>query len=124
MKKYFRRKVNHGYKTGRKIGFPTLNFHCRQFGEHHTPGVYGCEVAYKNKSYLGALHFGPSVHEKAKNILEVHVLDFNKSIYGEWVKFRLLKKIRSPKKMNGLDELKAQIHKDIAEIKKSANLIG
>ena len=48
-----------------------------------------------------------------KPILEVHILDFDKDIYGEQIQVEFIKKIRNEKKFNSLDELKEQIKKDL-----------
>lgn len=108
----FIRKIKSGSKTGRKIGFPTLNFNVGNFGDHYKPGVYKCEVNLDNSSYIGALYFGPKLSHK-NNVLEVHVVNYNGQIYGQYIRFKVGKKIRSPKFFSDLGELKKQIEKDL-----------
>ena len=66
--------------------------------------------------YKGIANYGlrPTVSQNEQCALEVHILDFDKEIYGEKIKVRFLKKIRDEKKFNSLDELKYQIEKDIS----------
>ncbi len=48
---------------------------------------------------------------------EVHILDFNRNIYGEELTFHFLRKIRDEITFSNPDELKRQIEKDIAEVR-------
>ena len=113
---WIRRKVKKGTGTGSKIGFPTLNFNVEQFGESYIEGVYVCKVKIGDKLYNGALFFGPRMGSRAK-VLEVYVIGFNKIIYNQFVRFRIIKKIRNPKKFEGLGELKKQIEEDLRFLK-------
>ena len=111
----FRRKVKTGSRMGQKIGYPTLNFNVGNFADHYRPGVYKCEMTLDNSSYIGALYFGPKLSHKS-NVLEVHVVNYNGQIYGQFVHFKVGKKIRSPKTFSGLDELKKQIGIDLGKM--------
>lgn len=48
---------------------------------------------------------------------EVHILDFNRNIYGEELTFHFLRKIRDEITFSNPDELKRQIEKDIADVR-------
>ena len=76
----FRRKVKSGSKIGKKIGFPTINLNIGNFSNHHSPGVYKCEVIIDNSSYIGALYFGPKLSHKG-DTLEVYIINYNRHIY-------------------------------------------
>ena len=45
--------------------------------------------------------------------LEVHILDFNKEVYGEKVYIQIVKFMRKEKKFSSIDELKATIQADV-----------
>lgn len=109
---WIRRKVQKGTGTGQKISYPTLNFHVGNFGESNKPGVYSAEVRITDKIYQGALYYGSRLSHRGK-VLEIYVKKFDKKIYGQFVQFRVLKKIRSPKKFSNPNELKKQIQKDL-----------
>ena len=47
-----------------------------------------------------------------KPLLEVHILNFNRSIYGEAVEVSFLKKIRNEVKFPSFEALREQIEKD------------
>lgn len=111
----FRRKVKKGSQTGRKIGFPTLNFEVGNFGEYYDPGVYISEIEIEDKGHIGALYYGPKMHHEG-DVLEIYVLDFDGQVYGQFVQFKIIKKTRSPKAFTNLDDLKKQIEMDIENI--------
>ena len=50
-------------------------------------------------------------------VLEVHLLDFSQSIYGQTLTVEFLKKVRDEKKFENTTALKEQIFKDITTAK-------
>jgi riboflavin kinase/FMN adenylyltransferase len=113
--KIFRRKVKQGSKTGNKIGYPTINLNIGSFADHYKSGVYKCEVILDNASYIGALYFGSKLSHKSAT-LEIHIIKYNGHIYGQYVRLKVGKQIRGPKKFTNLDELKKQIGIDLKSI--------
>lgn len=109
----FRRKVKLGSGVGRKISFPTINLNVCNFA--HPPGVYACSLIINDKDYSGALYFGPKIHHKG-NVLEIYILNFSSKIYGKFIKFKVGKKIRSPKRFTDIQQLKKQIEIDIKSV--------
>lgn len=110
--------VVEGDKIGRTIGFKTANLIYPNNLVAVGKGVYKVKVAYNGKIYDGVANYGlrPTVSCGEKPILEVHILNFDKDIYGEKIKVTFLKKIRDEKKFNSLDELKAQINEDVETV--------
>ena len=43
----------------------------------------------------------------------MHILDFAENLYGKNIRIEVLDKIRDEKRFNSLEELKAQIKKDV-----------
>lgn len=112
-------RVAHGNKRGRTIGFPTANI---QMFRKNTPvtGVFAVTMTgIDNKEILGVANVGtrPTVDGGQKVILETHLFDFNKDIYGRYVEVHFKQKIRDEARFNSLDELKTQIEKDIITAK-------
>ncbi|MDD6910629.1 bifunctional riboflavin kinase/FAD synthetase [Actinobacillus minor] len=105
-------RVAHGNKLGRTIGFPTANIMLNRLV---TPlqGVYAVKIETKYGIYSGIANVGnrPTING-TKPLLEVHILDFNRSIYGEAVEVSFLKKIRNEVKFPSFEVLKEQIEKD------------
>ena len=122
---YVKGKVIRGLGNGRKLSFPTLNFEF--YDEYVIPkkGVYGVNVEIDGKTYLGMANIGvhPSISELEKELLEVHLFNFNEDVYGKEVKCTFLYFIRDEVKFNSLDELINQLKKDKEYIiKKSGDL--
>jgi riboflavin kinase/FMN adenylyltransferase len=59
----------------------------------------------------------PTVDGGSKVILEVYLFDFDREIYGSYVEVHFKQRIRDEMRFQSLDELKAQIVKDVAEAK-------
>lgn len=112
---WFRRKVKPGHKLGRELGHPTLNFNVGSFALHNKPAVYVCQMKIGDKTYKGALYFGPKLTKPGK-ALEVFVLDFSGDLYGQFVSFKVGRKIRKPMQFSSPEELKKQIQKDLNSI--------
>ncbi|MEI4768531.1 riboflavin biosynthesis protein RibF [Psychrobacillus sp. FJAT-51614] len=108
--------VIHGDKRGRTINFPTANVQPTE--GQYTPaiGVYAVKIRVQEKWFEGVCNVGykPTFNnpEDKKLSIEVHIIDFNKSIYGEEVDVHWYKRIRSEQKFKGIEELKEQIAKD------------
>ena len=111
--------VVHGDKRGRTIGFPTANIQSIEGSFIPATGVYAVKILVQNKWYDGVCNVGykPTFKnpEDKQLSIEVHILDFDKNIYGEEVKVGWYKRIRSEKKFDGIDSLKAQIEHDKME---------
>ncbi len=109
-------RVAHGDKIGRTLGVPTANIHLHR---HSTPlkGVYAVEVfGLPDEPLAGVANIGtrPTVGG-TRTLLEVHVFDFDRDIYGEYVHVNFLRKLSDEKRFASLDELKLKIQQDIVD---------
>jgi riboflavin kinase/FMN adenylyltransferase len=109
--------VTRGDNLGKKIGFPTANLsaHSEQFPPD---GVYAAEAKIDNELHRGVINLGvrPTVSgNKSERVLEVHLFDFSRDIYGRDVEVRFVKFLRSEKKFESVDALVAQIRRDVEE---------
>lgn len=115
---WYKAKVLPGTKEGRTIGFPTVNLDPDILIGILKDGIYASQVEYAGKRYKGALYLGPRLVKGEKNtILEIHILDFNKEIYGEEIEFNVGKYIREIMNFKSMQELKLRIQIDIKKIK-------
>lgn len=106
--------VIHGDKRGKEIGFPTANIKS-QNEKKVIPkkGVYAVWVRYENSYYKGMMNIGERPTFNGNSIvLEVHVLDFDKDVYGKDVQLQFVKRIRDEHQFDGVEELKNQLKKD------------
>ena len=113
--------VKAGEKLGRKLGFPTANLsaHSEQFPPN---GVYAAEARLAGALYRGVANLGyrPTVSAgNAERLLELHLFDLNKEIYGEEVEVRFLRYLRPEQKFENVDALAAQIARDVAEAREA-----
>jgi riboflavin kinase/FMN adenylyltransferase len=106
--------VVEGNHLGRQLGFPTANLHTHN--EQFPPnGVYAVRALYRSKNYGGVANIGvrPTVElHGGERLLELHLFDFDRVIYGEDLEVRFLKFLRPEQKFTSLDELQAQITRD------------
>lgn len=111
--------VIEGEKLGRKLGFKTANLIYPDNLIEIGRGVYKVSVEHDGKTYDGVANYGlrPTISKNEKSVLEVHILNFDKDIYGEKIKVNFLKKIREEKRFESLEELKQQIQQDVKSAK-------
>lgn len=110
---YYTSLVYKGDQLGRTIGFPTLNLDVTVLPKTMQEGIYAATVIIDGKTYKGALYFGPRlVVGETKNVLEIHVIIFNKEIYGQKVSFSIGKFIRKIANFSSMEEMKKQLDKD------------
>jgi riboflavin kinase/FMN adenylyltransferase len=109
-------RVAHGDKRGRTIGVPTANLHLHRKVTPIT-GVYAVEVfGLSREPVAGVANVGtrPTVGG-TRTLLEVHLFDFNETIYGAYVRVNFVHKVRDERRFASFDELKVRILQDIAE---------
>jgi riboflavin kinase/FMN adenylyltransferase len=107
-------RVAHGAKLGRTIGIPTANVQLHRVA---TPvkGIYVVEVfGLHHEPVAGVASIGtrPTVDGKHM-LLEIHLFEFSREIYGHYININFLHKLRDEQRFASLDELKAHIHRDI-----------
>lgn len=111
--------VIHGDKRGRKIGFPTANVEVDEDCLIPDTGVYAVKLRVKDEWFEGVCNIGyrPTFKHPDEHSLsvEVHIFDFDRSIYGEEVSVKWYARLRGEQKFNGIEALVAQIDKDKQE---------
>jgi riboflavin kinase/FMN adenylyltransferase len=110
-------RVIHGAGRGRQWGIPTANISLHRISLPLN-GVFVVHVYLGSKKVQGVANIGkrPTV-DGIKNVLEVHLFDFNDSIYGELVQVVFLHKLRDEVKFTTVDALITQINNDIEAAK-------
>lgn len=83
-------------------------------------GVYAVTVELQGKTYGGATNIGcnPTFKDK-KFSFETHILDFDGELLGRTLRVNFIKRIRDEIKFSGVDELSAQLKKDLADIRQA-----
>ena len=113
--------VQKGRQLGKKIGFPTCNINIKDY-VLAKPGVYAVRVLRKNSTkYLKGianLGYRPTFNQK-KILLEVHLFNFSGNLYNKLLTVEFLKFIRKEKKFKNVNQLRAQIKRDLNIAKKT-----
>ncbi len=119
-------KVIKGSGRGVGLGFPTANI---EILDQLCPkkGVYAVKVFWNNEIFNGLANIGinptflPADLESKieKPSFEVHVLDFNKDIYGEEIQVSLVRRIRDEIRFEKVSDLIERIKLDIEWARKN-----
>ena len=112
--------VVRGDGRGRGLGFPTANL-------SQIPtlipadGVYAGWARMANQNRLAAVHVGgnPTFGEQHRKV-EVHLLEFSGELYGQTLAVDLIERVRGIETFANVEALKAQIERDLAEVRRLA----
>lgn len=103
-----------GNRRGHTIGFPTANLkpHNRVIPKF---GVYATATLLDGAWRKSITNIGvrPTFENEAEPSIETFIFDHDGDLYGDVLRVRFLHRIRDERKFNGIDELKAQIEKDV-----------
>lgn len=115
-----RGEVLRGAQLGRKLGFPTANL---SIGDAQLPpdGVYAVWVLHAGKRFSGVANLGlrPTVDKTStKRVLEVHLLEFSKDLYGKELEVCFVRLLREEQRFPDLESLRQQIAKDVDQAKR------
>jgi len=108
-------RVIKGKGRGVQLGFPTANIKPYK-SLHPGVGVYAVWVNLGDQRFPGAMNIGynPTFHDRELS-LEVHILNFNDSIYEQDLRISFVARIREEKAFSSPKELIAQMQKDVSE---------
>jgi riboflavin kinase / FMN adenylyltransferase len=123
-----RGRVVRGRNVGTGLGFPTINIQPDSPEKLIPPaGVYAVTVQIGEQRMAGAMNIGfrPTfAGPDSRNTggddgvrgssLEVHLLDFSGQLYGETVSVEFVERLRTERRFESTDDLKAQITADVA----------
>ena len=113
--------VVRGDNLGKKIGFPTANLtaHNEQFPPN---GVYFAQAILNGVIYPGVVNLGyrPTVSSEKDRVLEIHLFDFDRDIYGSDLEVRFVHYLRPEKKFESIDMLARQIALDVKQARELA----
>ena len=100
-----------GRQIGRTIGFPTANVSVSPGSLLPTNGVYRA-LANGRKAIVN-IGRRPTLDNGEDITVEAHLPGFDGDLYGQTLTLEFLSRLRPEIKFNSLDELKAQIERDI-----------
>ncbi len=110
-------RVTFGNQIGKKIGYPTANIEIK---DRHKMlpcnGVYIVKVDWNGELHFGMCNIGirPTINKSSFSI-EVHLFDFKRDIYNDYLTLYFLERIRDEKRFQSLEELTNQLEQDKKE---------
>jgi riboflavin kinase / FMN adenylyltransferase len=113
-------RVVHGDGMGEKIGFPTANIQLK----HNRPPLSGIFVVQAHVEDMGVLQGAaslgvrPTVKHDDKPVLEIHLFEFSRQIYGRHLRVEFLQKLRDEEKYPDVATLARQIAIDVEHAKR------
>ncbi len=113
-----------GKGRGKRLGFPTINLRIPE----NLPleyGIYACWVQAADRTYPGALHYGPvPVFGETQPSLEVHLLDSAPPQAFSVLQVEVVRWIRPVQDFPSPEALRAQIQRDVDDCRKALGLDG
>jgi riboflavin kinase / FMN adenylyltransferase len=112
-------RVVYGKGRGHLIGIPTANIALRYPYLLPKGGVYAVRFIWQQQTYQGVCNIGynPTFGSNNQKTVEVHLFDFNQSLYDEYVEVEFVARIRDEQAFANADALVEQIQRDIAKAK-------
>lgn len=108
-------RVIRGQERGHALGFPTANLHPknRVIPRH---GVYVTGVLIDGQWHRSVTNIGtrPTFGADTEPSVETFVMNWSGDLYGDVIRVRFLHRLRAEKKFASVQELQAQIEKDVA----------
>jgi riboflavin kinase/FMN adenylyltransferase len=82
-------------------------------------GIYAVWAMHEGRRYEGVANLGwnPTFQDQ-KFSIEIHILNFNRDIYGENLQVEFVQRLRDEVTFRGAEELIDQIKRDIAQAEK------
>lgn len=105
--------VVRGAQRGKALGFPTINLACEQELLPRS-GVYVARATIDNQTHRAVANIGtrPTVEEDGPKLVEAHILDFDRDVYGMRAGVEVLHRLRDEQRFESLEALQAQIRRD------------
>jgi riboflavin kinase/FMN adenylyltransferase len=121
-----RGRVMHGDARGRELGFPTANVAVPDEMMLPADGIYaGWYDRANGDVHPTAISLGrrPTFYEEAgASLLEAYLLDFEGDLYDEPAKIRFVARLRGEVRFDSVDDLIAQMTRDVDEARKRLQL--
>jgi riboflavin kinase/FMN adenylyltransferase len=105
--------VMRGDQRGRTLGFPTANL-CTENELMPPHGVYATTARVGEIVFASITNIGtrPTVDQSGRTVIETHVFDLDKDLYGSTVRVGFVQRLRDERAFESLDLLRAQIDAD------------
>jgi riboflavin kinase/FMN adenylyltransferase len=102
--------VIHGEGRGRTLEYPTANLAPPAGIVMPADGVYA--VRANDRDGVASLGVRPTFGHGGSRLLEVHLFDFDKDLYGTMLDVDFVERLRGEERFESVDDLVAQMHRD------------
>ena len=119
--------VEHGKHLGTEALFPTVNLRPEPWHVLPRFGVYAARVRLPDGSAkAGVTNVGvrPTIVDDDSVTIETNLIGFDGDLYGAEVQIELLRYLRPERKFDSMEELHAQIERDIARASELTGVSG
>ncbi|MDO8617209.1 MAG: bifunctional riboflavin kinase/FAD synthetase [Dehalococcoidia bacterium] len=115
-----------GERRGRDLGFPTANIALGLDRALPAYGIYVTRAYVHESAYQSCTSIGvrPTFEVEARPTVEAYILDFDGDIYGEELRIDLLHRLRGELRFGNVDDLVAQMQRDIEDTREWFRLEG
>jgi len=106
-------RIVRGRQVGKTLGYATANVNLRR-RQSAVMGIFAVRVEGLAEGVLpGVASVGTRpTFDLTKPLLEVHIFDFDRDIYGEYIHVDFVAHLRAEEKFDSVDELVAQMGRD------------
>ncbi len=120
-------EVIHGAARGRKLGYPTANVRLTDPGKvvpAHGIYVVMAEVSGERNGGMMSIGVRPAIKNSEGVHLEVHLFDFERTIYGEELVVHFIKRLRGELDFVSMEQLQEAMQKDEIAARKILDALG
>jgi len=114
-------KVIRGDSRGWKLGYPTANLRLTEANKVIPAyGIYAVSAQVQGIRKGGMMSIGvrPAIKDSEGVHMEVHLLDFEKNIYGEELTVHFIERIRDERDFDSMEKLGSAMRKDEVECRR------
>ena len=106
-----------GDRRGRTLGFPTANIAIGLDRALPAYGIYVTRAYLRENMYESCTSIGirPTFDVEPRPVVESYLLDFDEEIYGQELRIDLLQRLRGEERFASVEELIAQMRRDIED---------
>lgn len=114
--------VVHGDHRGRLLGYPTANLNVPDRKLIPANGIYAVRVRLGSEWFNGAANIGVRPQfGGGPRLVEVHILDFDRDIYGQELEVHFVERLRDEMKFENVQALVEQMGRDVT---RARSLLG
>ncbi len=115
-------QVVSGDRRGRALGFPTANLDLKPEQALPSDGVYATITHTDDDSLPSVTNIGVRpTFGGSKRLVETYILDFEGELLGQKLTIDLVDKLRDEKRFDTVEELKAQMIRDVEQARQILN---